>query len=62
VLQNAEKAELGEDLEQGTRQTYDTFARCGDCGQAYWRGAHYGRLNEIVEDVVQRFGDPAARK
>ena len=31
-------------------------AKCGDCGQAYWRGAHYGRLNEIVEDVMLRFG------
>lgn len=59
VLQSAEKDEVRAHLEQGTEQTYDTFARCGDCGQAYWRGAHYGRLNEIVEDVMRRFGGGA---
>jgi uncharacterized protein with PIN domain len=56
VLREAEKAELGERLEDGTERTYDTFAQCGGCGQAYWRGAHYARLNEIVEDVMRRFG------
>ena len=59
VLQRAEKEEVRESLEHGTEQTYDTFARCEDCGQAYWRGAHYGRLNEIVEDVMRRFGGGA---
>jgi uncharacterized protein with PIN domain len=56
VLKAAEKAEIRENLERGTRQTYDTFAQCGDCGQAYWRGAHYAQLNAIVEDVLRRFG------
>lgn len=44
-------------LPDGTERTYDTFAACADCGQAYWRGAHFARLNAIVEharSVVER--------
>lgn len=44
-------------LPDGTERTYDTFAACTACGQAYWRGAHFERLNAIVEharSVVER--------
>jgi uncharacterized protein len=44
-------------LEPGTRQTYTEFARCSSCGQIYWRGAHAGRLERVVEhaeEVVRR--------
>lgn len=46
-------------LPDGTERTYDTFAACADCGQAYWRGAHFARLDAIVEharSVVARAG------
>jgi hypothetical protein len=59
---NGELAALSKDaargrLPDGTERTYDTFAACADCGQAYWRGAHFERLNAIVEharSVVER--------
>ncbi len=35
-------------LRPGTRRTYDTFARCSDCGRVYWPGAHHERLAGIV--------------
>ena len=35
-------------LEPGTRRTATEFARCGDCGRVFWRGAHARRLDEIV--------------
>jgi uncharacterized protein len=40
-------------LEPGTRRSYDVFARCEACGRLYWKGAHYRRLEEIVEAAVQ---------
>lgn len=43
------KDEVEAELLPGTRRSYDTFARCRACGGIYWRGAHSGRLQEIVE-------------
>lgn len=61
TLRTAEKETIRGQLPDGTERTYDGFATCTDCGQAYWRGAHYSRLNEIVEEAVRRFGVPAGR-
>jgi uncharacterized protein len=42
------KADVEQALRPGTRRTYDSFARCPECGQVYWRGAHGRRLEGIV--------------
>jgi uncharacterized protein len=39
-------------LEPGTRRSYEEFSRCPDCGRVYWRGAHAGRLADIVARAV----------
>ena len=44
----AEKAEVEQVLQPGTRRTYYAFARCPACGQVYWRGAHTQRLETVV--------------
>jgi uncharacterized protein with PIN domain len=44
----ADKAEVEQVLQPGTRRTYDAFARCPACGQVYWRGAHAQRLEAVV--------------
>ena len=51
------KADVLDRLEPLTRQHYDEFARCGECGQVYWKGSHHGRLAELVARIrseVQR--------
>ncbi|RDI55393.1 hypothetical protein DFR68_101226 [Nocardia mexicana] len=55
TLQPADKA-LVHDLPAGTEQTYDTFARCTDCGRTYWKGAHHTRLDAIVTHAQRNFG------
>jgi uncharacterized protein with PIN domain len=57
-LEAVEKETVVARLEHGTRRTYDVFARCADCGQVYWRGAHHARLAGIVEEAVREFGGP----
>jgi uncharacterized protein len=42
------KTDVEQELQPGTRRTYDVFARCPDCGRVYWRGAHSRRLGRIV--------------
>jgi uncharacterized protein len=51
-LRAASLAEVADLLLPGTRRTYHDFARCVDCGRAYWRGAHSSRLEAIVSSAV----------
>jgi uncharacterized protein len=59
LLHEATKDEVADQLEHGTRRTYDVFARCDDCGRAYWKGAHHDQLTAIVDGVLAEF--PAGR-
>ncbi|MDN3295600.1 Mut7-C RNAse domain-containing protein [Streptomyces ficellus] len=59
-LADADKESVRGELEQGTRRTYDVFARCTACGRVYWRGAHHARLEAIVQDALRDFGGAAA--
>ncbi|MEV5984503.1 Mut7-C RNAse domain-containing protein [Streptomyces sp. NPDC052051] len=54
LLRDATKDEVADQLEHGTRRTYDVFAQCRDCGRAYWKGAHHQELEAIVERALAR--------
>ena len=52
TLAEAAKETVQEQLADGTERSYDVFARCTDCGQVYWRGAHHARLTAIVDEAL----------
>jgi uncharacterized protein with PIN domain len=52
LLREATKDEVADQLKHGTHATYDVFAQCGECGRAYWRGAHHEQLEAIVREAV----------
>jgi uncharacterized protein with PIN domain len=54
LLREATKDEVADQLEHGTRRTYEVFAQCRDCGRAYWKGAHHDQLEAIVEGALSR--------
>jgi uncharacterized protein with PIN domain len=56
VLGEVGKDTVRQNLEDGTRRTYDVFAQCTACGRVYWRGAHHARLCAIVEAAMREFG------
>ncbi len=56
TLRAVTKTSVREQLRDGTERSYDAFAQCTDCGQAYWRGAHHARLEAIVTEAVRDFG------
>jgi uncharacterized protein with PIN domain len=59
LLRPATKEEVADQLQSGTRRSYDAFARCTQCGRAYWRGAHHERLEAIVNQYApQGLGEP----
>ncbi|WP_018544174.1 Mut7-C RNAse domain-containing protein [Streptomyces sp. LaPpAH-108] len=51
-LRSASAEEVADRLEDGTRRSYDVFAVCGECGRAYWKGAHHAQLEAIVAQAV----------
>ncbi|GAA3813646.1 Mut7-C RNAse domain-containing protein [Streptomyces phyllanthi] len=51
-LREAAKEDVADQLEGGTRRSYDVFAQCRDCGRAYWRGAHHEQLDAIVRQAL----------
>lgn len=61
VLRDVEKETMRDRLPDGTARTYDFFAQCSDCGQAYWRGAHHARLQAIVDECLLRYGVPSSK-
>ncbi|GAA1185270.1 hypothetical protein F4556_000129 [Kitasatospora gansuensis] len=57
TLRDAAKAEVREQLRDGTERSYDVFAQCTDCERVYWRGAHHSQLDAIVAAAVAEFGE-----
>ncbi|MGW6908321.1 Mut7-C RNAse domain-containing protein [Streptomyces sp. NPDC054940] len=57
LLKQATKEEVAEQLEGGTRRSYDVFAQCTQCGRAYWKGAHHEQLVAIVERALADYAN-----
>jgi len=53
-LRAVAKEEVHGRLPSGTQRTYETFAACSKCDQTYWRGAHAGHLDAIVQHALLR--------
>jgi uncharacterized protein with PIN domain len=47
-LRPVPKKEVMHRLEPKTKKYYDEFHICRDCEQVYWKGSHYGPLQELV--------------
>jgi uncharacterized protein len=45
------KEEILDRLEPGTRRHFDEFRACEECGQIYWKGSHYDRMLDLVQEV-----------
>lgn len=43
------KKGIAEKVEKNTLNHYDEFWECPKCGQVYWQGAHWSRINETLK-------------
>jgi len=57
VLQTVTKTEIMEKLEPLTKIYYDQFRRCTGCGQIYWSGSHFTKLQKRLEQIRARLVD-----
>ena len=53
-LQKVVKADVIEKLEPLTKIYYEEFRRCTGCGQVYWAGSHFSKLQQRVENIRAR--------
>lgn len=53
-LEHAAKADIIEELEPLTKMYYEQFRRCPGCGQIYWAGSHFERLEKRIERIQAR--------
>lgn len=52
LLEPVSKEAILDRLPPQTRQYYDEFHRCRSCGQVYWPGSHYARMQTFIEHVL----------
>lgn len=52
LLSPVEKSEVLEKLEPLTRKYYEEFHICLACGQVYWKGSHYERIQQRLAKVL----------
>lgn len=48
-LETVDKNEVLHQLEPKTKKYYDRFRRCKACGQAYWKGSHFNRMEKLCD-------------
>jgi uncharacterized protein len=54
-LQKVEKADVIQKLEPLTKIYYEQFRRCVGCGQIYWPGSHFSKLQKRLEEIRAQF-------
>ena len=52
MLQPVEKEAILHCLEPKTRLYYDEFQQCDGCGQIYWQGSHFQRMQAFIAEVT----------
>jgi len=50
-LESAEKEKVLGELKPLTRIYYDRFRRCSGCGQVYWSGSHFEKLEKRIQAI-----------
>jgi len=48
-IQAISKANVADKVPETTSSNYDEFWQCQGCGQIYWRGAHWKRIDKTLE-------------
>jgi len=43
------KSAVEDRLQANTRRVFNEFRQCQSCGQIYWKGSHYQRMQQIIE-------------
>lgn len=53
LLEKVTKDAIRPRVPDGTAEHYDEFHRCQSCERVYWKGAHYQRMQELLDQVMR---------
>lgn len=56
LLKSVDKESIIEQLPPKTQIAIDEFHRCCECNQIYWRGSHYKRMQQFLDEVLSSRG------
>jgi Uncharacterized conserved protein len=54
MLEEVPKASILERLEPLTRKCFNEFYQCHDCGNIYWEGSHYERMQHFIKNLEEK--------
>jgi hypothetical protein len=56
MLKSVSKQEIMDQLEPLTKKYYQDFSRCERCGQVYWKGSHFQKIDRIIQRLLSQPG------
>ncbi|GAB4297024.1 MAG: Mut7-C RNAse domain-containing protein [Oscillatoriaceae cyanobacterium] len=54
TLTRVDKETIGHLLPPKTLEYYDQFHRCVSCGKIYWKGSHYQKMQDFINQILGR--------
>lgn len=51
LLKRIEKKKIIDRLEPKTKKYFNKFYICPNCDQIYWKGSHFNRINNLIENI-----------
>ncbi|NBC18403.1 MAG: twitching motility protein PilT [Bacteroidetes bacterium] len=52
LLDRVDPAALSDQIEPAIRQRFEVFHQCQRCGQVYWKGSHFRRMQAFVQQIL----------
>jgi len=52
ILSPTKKEDVIDRLLPLTKKYFEEFRICPDCGQVYWKGSHYERMNKLIQQAL----------
>jgi uncharacterized protein with PIN domain len=53
LLQPVDKSKVTNQLPENTRLYFDDFWQCAHCMRVYWKGSHFERMEQLVQQIQQ---------
>jgi hypothetical protein len=51
-LVTVEKSRIRDEVSDDTYQAFDEFHQCQNCGQIYWKGSHYEKMERLIQNII----------
>jgi len=53
LIESIDKALVLDLLPERTAKYFNSFKKCPDCGRIYWKGSHYRKMKEKIENILK---------